>query len=66
MARDLLFGGKLTAAETDATELAMRRYRGRTMENITKADIVREGTKAFCTREGVPWPDAGEQTRSAG
>jgi len=56
MHRDLLFGGKLTASETTAVETAMRRYRGRTTEAITKADIARDGAKAFCAREGVAWP----------
>jgi hypothetical protein len=62
MHRDLLFGGKLTASETNAVETAMRKYRGRTMEAITKADIARAGAAAFCAQEGVKWPVADNST----
>lgn len=67
MHRDLLFGGKLTASETNAVETAMRKYRGRTMEAITKADIARAGAAAFCAREGVKWPTVDKSaTKRAG
>lgn len=56
--RALWFGAKLNESEWDAMTQAVRSYRGSTLENISKSDIVRQGLAAFCKQQGVEFPES--------
>lgn len=58
--RTLWFGAKLTDREWDKVKEAMRRFRGKTLENITKSDIVRAGIEEFCKAQGIEFREGSD------